>query len=187
MSLKLDIISLECLQWVLKSLRLDEMMPSEKAILSRIKEAFAFKVQNEIWIDVVRKLKGEEKRRLDQTTLNKYDWSIHTKERDRYEFFDGGENLVDTFQIVELQEELGSQVTNAVFFRGQQQWLCIDSQTRQAQFRESDYQVDPLTYRTLKLFLFDYFKFCQENKGKTGGNDDSEDFWCSSIQNALTK
>ena len=43
-SLKLDIISLECLQWVLKSLRRDEMMPSEKAILSRIKEAFAFKV-----------------------------------------------------------------------------------------------------------------------------------------------
>ena len=130
-SLKLDIISLECLQWVLKSLRLDEMMPSEKAILSRIKEAFAFKVQNEIWTDVIRKLRRQERRRLDQTSLIKYDWQEHRKERDRYEFFDSGEQLVDSFDMVELEEDLGSQCTNAVFFTGQPQWLCIDSQTRQ--------------------------------------------------------
>jgi len=31
-SLKLEVISYECLSWVIKSLKLDDMTPSEKAI-----------------------------------------------------------------------------------------------------------------------------------------------------------
>lgn len=48
-SLKLDIISHECIQWVLYSLRKDEMTPIERAIQSRIKEAFAFKIITPLW------------------------------------------------------------------------------------------------------------------------------------------
>ncbi len=48
-SLQLDIISHECLGWVLASLKKDEMTPSERAIQSRIKEAFAFKISSPLW------------------------------------------------------------------------------------------------------------------------------------------
>ena len=51
-SLKLEIVSLESIVWVLKSLRRDEMMPSEKAVVSRIKEAFAHKVSNQTWQEI---------------------------------------------------------------------------------------------------------------------------------------
>ena len=49
LSLALDLISHECIHWVLTSLRNDEMTPSERAIQSRIKEAFAFKIPAPLW------------------------------------------------------------------------------------------------------------------------------------------
>jgi len=48
-SLQLEIISHECIWWVLQSLRKDEMTPTEKAVQSRIKEAFAFKIPGSLW------------------------------------------------------------------------------------------------------------------------------------------
>lgn len=48
-SLQLDIISHECIVWVLASLKKDEMTPTERAIQSRIKEAFAFKISSPLW------------------------------------------------------------------------------------------------------------------------------------------
>jgi transcriptional accessory protein Tex/SPT6 len=55
-SLKLDTISYECLNWVLKSLRCNEMTPSERAIQSRIKEAFALKIQPNIWQEIINQI-----------------------------------------------------------------------------------------------------------------------------------
>jgi hypothetical protein len=48
-SLKLEVVSLEAISWILASLRKNEMIPTEKAIQSRIKEAFALKVPIKIW------------------------------------------------------------------------------------------------------------------------------------------
>ena len=48
-SLQLEIISHECVHWVLQSLKKDEMTPTEKAVQSRIKEAFAFKIPSTLW------------------------------------------------------------------------------------------------------------------------------------------
>jgi len=48
-SLQLDLISHECIHWVLCSLRNDEMTPTERAVQSRIKEAFAFKISSALW------------------------------------------------------------------------------------------------------------------------------------------
>jgi len=44
-SLKLDIISYECLGWTLRSLAKDELTPSLKGITNRVKEAFAFRME----------------------------------------------------------------------------------------------------------------------------------------------
>ena len=51
-SLKLEVISLEGISWVINSLRNDEMMPSEKAIVCRIKEAFAHKISPQTWDEI---------------------------------------------------------------------------------------------------------------------------------------
>jgi hypothetical protein len=48
-SLKLEIVSHECITWVLASLKSDEMTPTEKAVQSRIKEAFAHKISPSLW------------------------------------------------------------------------------------------------------------------------------------------
>lgn len=49
-SLRIEIISYECISWVLRSLSQDEMTPSEKTIHNRIKEAFAHEVDANFWI-----------------------------------------------------------------------------------------------------------------------------------------
>ena len=56
-SLNLDLISHESILWCLRSLKNDEMTPSEKAIQSRIKEAFWYKVTNWLWEHVIDSIK----------------------------------------------------------------------------------------------------------------------------------
>ena len=64
-SLRLDIITHECLAWVLASLKRDEMTPTERAIQSRIKEAFAFKIGTTLWDYIIDSLENK-----DLQTLN---------------------------------------------------------------------------------------------------------------------
>ena len=55
-SLKIQVLSHQCLQWVITSLRRDEMTPSESAIKNRTKEAFDFKMTNEQWEAVMKSI-----------------------------------------------------------------------------------------------------------------------------------
>lgn len=57
-SLKLDLISLEVIGWVLRSLKRDEMTPTEKTIQSRVKEAFAYKITPSLWKATLNQIKG---------------------------------------------------------------------------------------------------------------------------------
>jgi hypothetical protein len=59
LSLKLEVMSFECIKWVLISLKNDEMTPSVKAIQSRIKEAFALKVYPDIWNEFIAQISDE--------------------------------------------------------------------------------------------------------------------------------
>lgn len=47
-SLKLNMLSYECLSWTLSSLRNDELIPTSKSVANRIKEAFALILEPEI-------------------------------------------------------------------------------------------------------------------------------------------
>lgn len=49
LSLQLGFINLRTLKWVLRSLKFDEIMPTERSIQSRIKEAFGLKLSPEEW------------------------------------------------------------------------------------------------------------------------------------------
>lgn len=61
-SLRLHELSLECMQWVLTSLKSDEMAPTERAVQSRIKEAFAYKTEPGEWEAIVAYLTIAQKR-----------------------------------------------------------------------------------------------------------------------------
>lgn len=50
--------SLESLLWTLRSLKADEMTPSERAIQSRMKEGFDFKPTSEQWRDLMAACSG---------------------------------------------------------------------------------------------------------------------------------
>lgn len=55
-SLKIQVLSHQCLQWVITSLRRDEMTPTESAIKNRTKEAFDFKLQNDHWEAIMKSI-----------------------------------------------------------------------------------------------------------------------------------
>lgn len=62
-SLKLEIVSLEALHWTLRSLKVDEMMPTERAIQSRMKETFDLKPSATQWTSLMETiLKSREQR-----------------------------------------------------------------------------------------------------------------------------
>jgi len=48
-SLHLEYLSLQSLVWTIKSIKLDLMTPTEKLVLSRIKECFALKLTPKSW------------------------------------------------------------------------------------------------------------------------------------------
>ena len=54
-SLKLEFITLENLYWVIKSLLLDRVTPSEEILIARIKEAFGLKLKPKSWSKVFEK------------------------------------------------------------------------------------------------------------------------------------
>lgn len=66
----MEIISLESIIWCLRSLKIDEMTPSEKAIQSRIKEAFSYKVNARLWDKIMEGIKTHSKSFSDRAKHN---------------------------------------------------------------------------------------------------------------------
>lgn len=58
MSLWIEEITLESLAWVLKSLRKDEMTPTDKLVASRIKECYGIKITNQEWANFMLSLQS---------------------------------------------------------------------------------------------------------------------------------
>ena len=56
-SLRVEEVSIECLTWTLRSLCLDEMLPSEKAIQSRMREVFDCRPSASEWQDLLQQAK----------------------------------------------------------------------------------------------------------------------------------
>ena len=52
-SLKLEVLSLENLYWVVKSLTIDKLTPTEDIVAARIKEAYGVKFKPKIWTKVI--------------------------------------------------------------------------------------------------------------------------------------
>ena len=57
-SMRIHFVTLESVQWVLKGLKRDGMCPNERAVQSRIKEAFGVKISSHLWEVVINGLEN---------------------------------------------------------------------------------------------------------------------------------
>lgn len=74
-SIKLNIVSLESVMWVLKSLEKDEMTPIERSIQSRFKESFGIKMTTQEW-EKVMKVINDPKLILRTPTDPRYEFDV---------------------------------------------------------------------------------------------------------------
>ena len=56
----IDFLSVECLTWVIESIKEDKMTPSEKLINSRLKESFDLKLSTKLWESIIRYLQSSD-------------------------------------------------------------------------------------------------------------------------------
>lgn len=56
----IDYLSVECLTWVIESIKEDKMTPSEKLINSRLKESFDLKLSSKMWDSIIRYLQSRD-------------------------------------------------------------------------------------------------------------------------------
>ena len=56
LQIEMQQLSIECLYWVVRSIEEDRMAPTEKLILSRLKESFDLKVQSKLWHYIIKYL-----------------------------------------------------------------------------------------------------------------------------------
>jgi hypothetical protein len=75
-SLKIENLSLESLLWALRSLKVDEMLPTERAIQSRIKEAFDFKVSSSEWSFLQEVIRGMHKHTHTKSAPDQINYSL---------------------------------------------------------------------------------------------------------------
>lgn len=130
-SLNLEHISLESLVWVLKSIRKDAMTPTEKIILSRIKECFKLKITPKQWEKVILSIK-----------LQKF-----SQENDPYSTLN--KPSLPIIVLSKIKDPLIGNETNVLKFKGQE-WSVED----QGKIEEEK----DVLWKTFISFLNGYFK-----------------------------
>jgi len=71
--LLLDVLTIESLTWIVKSIRNDMMTPTEKLILSRIKECYGLKIEQNFWKNVISYILNAQNDKTPIKTYNSYD------------------------------------------------------------------------------------------------------------------
>ena len=137
-SLNLEYLSLESMTWVLKSIRKDAMTPTEKIILSRIKECFRLKITPKQWEKVLISIKFQK----------------FSQETDPYSTLN--KPSLPIIVLSKIKDPLIGNETNVLKFKGQE-WNVED------QGKVED-DKDPL-WKTFITFLNNYFK-SQSQKSK---------------------
>jgi len=128
-SMKLSSLSLESLLWTLRSLRLDEMIPTERAIMSRMKEAFEFKPSPIQWDNLLDACKGfyqEKHHHTKSAPAEKQgiDFSIFMHQQGDSEPLFTTDQIPE-FIIRDINDPVTGQDTHAIFPKGEE-WESVD-------------------------------------------------------------
>lgn len=116
-SLKIELVSLECLTWTLRSLCVDEMLPSEKAIQSRMREVFDCKPSPSEWQNLLQLARG-----------HSYSNSAPTE----FSFFSKSPS-VPKFMFQEITEQSNGCKTILIYPSGEK-WQALDNQSKFCDF-----------------------------------------------------
>ena len=171
LSLHLEVISYECIGWVITSLREDEMTPTERSIQCRVKEAFALKVESSIWELAMSKLIGLKSTakplklssaQKDEIFYENQNYLFHNDDLDFDVNFSSQQKQTWTrFAVLKVEEDPQlNQLVNAIYFQGQKAWVGVDTD-------KNSTQIDSYHYFLFKEFLFNYFKLEKDYKNLT--------------------
>eukprot|EP00826_Nyctotherus_ovalis_P041933 TRINITY_DN4273_c0_g5_i3.p1 TRINITY_DN4273_c0_g5~~TRINITY_DN4273_c0_g5_i3.p1 ORF type:complete len:598 (+),score=145.78 TRINITY_DN4273_c0_g5_i3:692-2485(+) len=100
-SLRVKVISLDCVQWILKSLERDAMTPVEKAVQSRFKESFAVKMGVCEWNKLLEVLRNPK-------------LVVKDGKKSEYEF-----------DVIEIYDTISDSKTYSIYPKGHR-WLSFD-------------------------------------------------------------
>jgi len=121
-SLKLDIISYECLAWTLSSLRNDELIPTSKSVVNRIKEAFALIVDPSVMKFMIKQIdKRSMSTTLPKLTVEQKKAIIETNKQFEFHGKDLQKNTRNNvgarnFRQIDVQSESTYTNIRAIFF-----------------------------------------------------------------------
>ena len=142
-SLKADCLSLELLLWTLRSLKNDEMLPTERAIQSRIKEAFDFKPSQQQWQQLLETVIERSKH---HHSLSASD-ATHLRESAVPAY------SIPNFMVLDVLDSLTNQETKVVYPE-RDKWVALDNNLKPT---EAQALRDSEEWRVLVSFLEDYF------------------------------
>lgn len=151
-SLKIDSLSFESLLWTLRSLKADEMLPTERAVQSRMKEGFEFKVSALEWSSLLEVCKGASKHTHtksapEQVTTNYSLFSSQTS----------GFTASPMFIVKEVTDPVTRQNIFVVYPKGEE-WDSIDQYIKEGDVlavKETD------DWKAYVGFLTEYFSACE--------------------------
>ena len=144
-------MSHQSLIWVLYSIRNDSITPTEKLVLSRIKECFSLKINPKQWEKILNMLRNQK-----FSTIGEVDSPKHFSNKLPKNKFS-----IPRVNIVRMKDPLIGNETNALFLRNQE-WIAEDTCVVQ----EGDE-----SWRTFLLFLETYFS--GSSGAETNGNSTS--------------
>lgn len=86
-SMRISQMNCEVLMWIVKSLKIDEMLPSERAIIARAKEAFDYKPSTEEWSDILSTCSGAQPQTYRSKSSNSsFSLFSSTSEEEKFRF-----------------------------------------------------------------------------------------------------
>ena len=148
------------------------MSPTERAVQSRIKEAFAFKISTAEWEHYIEIIANGTSN--DDAYQNRPKHQLHYAKKQAPGGKQAPKNLM--FKVKEIVEDPAiGQMTRAIYLQDQGEWTGIDQNTS---------ELDEELYGELKDFLEEYF--CSPEIDAAAHQNEDEK-WCSSLENGLTR
>lgn len=151
-SLKIDSLSFESLLWALRSLKADEMLPTERAVQSRIKEGFEYKVSTIEWSSLLEVCKATNKHTHtksapEQVTTN---YSLFSSQISGY-------STNQMFIIKDVTDPVTKQKIFVIYPKGEE-WESIDQYIKEGDILGIKGTGD---WEAFVEFLTEYFSACE--------------------------
>jgi len=172
-SMRLDSLSLESLLWTLRSLKIDEMLPTERAIQSRMKEVFDFKPSNTQWQNLLDACRGSSKEkhhhtRSAPTTGPQLSFSLFSHQQvDSEPLF--STSLIPEFTVKEITDPVTGAETYAIYPKDED-WESVDQYIKEGDVLGLKRSAE---WKTFLNFLDGYFRgpgeTIDESKAIAGG------------------